>query len=100
MVTERKGVEDICKEFYIELFASKVDFPMLQLQHSHEKLCPVLICEVKNAVYKTKEDKARGKDGLTIKMKLEATYYGKLSPKMFRKVGKSSKNFAAQKRRI
>ena len=65
-ITERRGMEDICKEFYTELFASKIDIPMPQLQESDEKLPPVLISEVRNAVFQMKEGKAPGKDGLTI----------------------------------
>lgn len=39
---------------------------MPQLQESNEKPPPVLISEVRNAIYQMKEGKAPGKDGLTI----------------------------------
>ncbi|KAG6930720.1 hypothetical protein G0U57_003014, partial [Chelydra serpentina] len=55
------GMEEVCKDFYTELFKSRINVP---LPESEERVPPVIVSEVRSAIHQMKR-KAPGKDGIT-----------------------------------
>ena len=71
--TDRTKIEDICKRFYTELFASTKKVERIQRQkragHEEEETLPdVTIKEVEDTIKSMKNGKAPGPDGITIEM--------------------------------
>lgn len=51
-VMDRREMEEVCKEFYTNLFVSHVDIPAPHINLAKEQALPVMISEVQNAAYK------------------------------------------------
>lgn len=66
--TDRAGMEEICREFYTNLFASHVDVPSPPLRASCQQAPCVLVSEVRNAALRMKDGKAPGSDGINIEL--------------------------------
>lgn len=62
-VTTRSDIEEVCKEFCTDLFASKTSAKKLALRPQEEKLPSVTFSKVRHAVMATSDNEAPGKGG-------------------------------------
>ena len=65
LVESREKMEEICKDFYTELFSSKVNVLPPALPPSSEPPPPIIVSEVRSAIQEIEAGKAPGKDGIT-----------------------------------
>ena len=67
-VSERNGMEELCRHYYTNLFASRVDVQRPSMCATRKEPLPVLISEVRHAIFQMKNGKAPGSDGITIEL--------------------------------
>ncbi len=66
-VNDRKDMEEVCRNFYTNLFKSSLPFTAPPPQKIYE-VPPIIVSEIVNALRLAKSDKAPGKDGVTMEM--------------------------------
>ena len=65
---DRTQIGDICREFYTNLFASKMEVKTPQITKGNTEHLPVLISEVRTAAFQMSDGKAPGPDNINIEV--------------------------------